>query len=71
MEKTKQMSDKLNKSNVPKNNVYVPKSEITTIPSGWNGEDTNIDDCYFYGSLYFLCDPKENVYSLEDGEEIK
>lgn len=46
--------------------MYVPKDEITTIPSGWNGEDANIDDCYFYGSFYFLCDPKEDIYSLED-----
>jgi len=52
------------------NKVYVTKNEITSIPSGWNGEDTRIDDCYFYGSFYFLCDPREDIYALEDGKEI-
>jgi len=53
VEKTKQMSNKLNKQ-------YVPKDEITTIPSGWNEA----------GSFDFLNDSREDIYSLEDGEEI-
>jgi len=47
------MSNKLNKQ-------YVPKDEITTIPSGWNEA----------GSFDFLNDSREDIYSLEDGEEI-
>jgi len=43
------------------NKVYVSKNEITTIPSGWNEA----------GSFDFLNDPSEDIYSLEDGEEIR
>jgi len=45
---------------IQKKEDYVPKNEITTIPSGWNEA----------GSFDFLNDSKEDIYSLEDGEEI-
>ena len=41
-------------------NPYVPKNEITTILPGWNEA----------GSFDFLIDPREDIYSLEDGEKI-
>ena len=46
--------------------IYTPQDEITTIPPGWNGEDTITD--YLYDSFDFLNDPREDIYSLEDGE---
>jgi len=53
------------------NKVYVPKNEITTIPSGWNGEDWTYLGKYWYSSFDFLNDPREDIYSLEDGEEVR
>lgn len=53
------------------NNIYVPKDEITSLPSGWNEEGTVLHFEYAYTPFDFLNDLGEDVYSLEDGEEIK
>lgn len=53
-----------------KMNPFVLKNEITTIPSGWNGEDTVLHSEYIGTPFDFLNDPREDGYSLEDGEEI-
>lgn len=51
------------------NNIYVPKDKITSLPSGWNGEDTVLHSEYACTPFDFLNNPREDVYSLEDGEE--
>lgn len=55
-----------------KNNMktYVPENEITSLPSGWNGEDTVLHSEYACTLFDFLNNPREDVYSLKDGEEI-